>query len=646
MKKTKTGTVLRSILLGKRYSELTSISDQVRYMTMNSIFTVAIFPLVILGITMVSTDFTRAVIDFIIAFLCLASLILIRSKIPLKVVPFFPVTVFGAYCVFLVYLGDLGLWASVWLFSFPPIVIFLCQMTIGVIESVTALVISIVFMYTTIAPVSQSNEIRMRFIGAYILILCLTIIYERISILKDRKEAALNAELAHERDIIQTMKDNIHQGIFLMDKDLKILPQYSRPLINILSYYDSELAGKNFLDILAASLDAKQLQTMKGYFAMVFSKSKSIKVLESANPISEFEYKIDDRLKNLSTRFNLIEQSGSEPVIIGIIQDITREKEFEKELQTQKETQELEMKKIFDVIQVDPLVFHDFIDDTEANFNYINEILKDKTLSEKEVITKFFQNVHAIKSNALVLGLEDFGGKLHSLEDDIKKTSAMENIGVYDILTLAIKLEALMQQKDSYIKTIDKIEAFRTANKLDTILIHTLSMAVEKIAAETNKNVGLKTGQIDMDILNSKLRRPIKDILFQCIRNSIFHGIETSEERIAKNKSPQGLLTFTIKHIDGNAEVVFSDDGRGLDWEKIKNRYLMLHPETKDITRKLLLSSIFLPEFSTSEETTSIAGRGVGLSLVKDIVKENNASIKIDSSESGLTFKFTFPLAS
>ncbi|MCL2706408.1 MAG: hypothetical protein FWE72_09410, partial [Spirochaetaceae bacterium] len=617
MKKNKSWYILSSILLGKRYLGLTSISEQVRYMTMNSIFMVAMIPLIILGFTMLPDQIGRAIIDFTIAFLCLISLFLIRSKIPLRLVPLFPVTVFGAYCVYLLSSGDLSLWASIWLFAFPMIVIFLCRMTIGIIESVIVLVAIVLLMYTPISSLAPDNDIKMRYIGAYILIVALTVIYERISILKDRKEAALNAELAREKDIIQTMKDNIQHGIFLMDKDLKILPQFSQQMITILSYYDSELTGKNFLDILASLLDAKQLQIMKNYFSMVFSKSKKTKILEAANPISEFEYNADDRTKILSTRFHLIEQKDFEPMVIGIIQDITREKEFETVLITQKESRELEMKNLFDVIQIDPVVFQDFVEDTESNFNYINSILKDKSLTEKQVVTKFFQNVHAMKSNALILGLETFGNKLHTLEDDIKKLSDQKDITVDNILNLVLKLEAIMQEKDSYIKMIKRIEAFKTSNRLDSVLIHSLNKAVEKTSAETQKKVELKIGQIDLDILESKLRKPIKDILFQCVRNSIYHGIETVDERIQKNKKPVGTLTLNIKTTGEKIEVIFSDDGHGLNWEKIKAKYLRLHPESTDTSRKVLLSTIFKPEFSTSEDTTLVAGRGVGLSLVK-----------------------------
>jgi chemotaxis protein histidine kinase CheA len=107
---------------------------------------------------------------------------------------------------------------------------------------------------------------------------------------------------------------------------------------------------------------------------------------------------------------------------------------------------------------------------------------------------------------------------------------------------------------------------------------------------------------------------------------------------------PQNFTLFSIKNVDGKAEITFSDDGCGLDWEKIKAKYIALHPKTRAIDKKTLLLAIFSPEFSTSEGTSEIAGRGVGLSLVKDLVKENRGSIKVDSSGSGLTFKFTFPI--
>jgi len=642
LKKGKTKELLLSIFLGKRYNQLTNVKEQVRYMTMNWIFMVAIIPLVILGITQINFDMVRVAIDFGIAFLCFSALVMIRSKIPLKFVPIFPVTVFGGYCCYLLYLGDLNFWAAVWLFSFPPISIFLCQMTVGFVESLIVLGASVTFLYTPLSPVKPENEVSIRIIGVYILIFALSVIYERISILKDRKENELLDELAHERDMIQTMKDNINQGIFLMDRDFIILPQYSSTLVTILSYYDSDLTGKSFLDILHASLDSRQLNVMKGYFSMVFAKEKSAKVLEAANPISEFEYKVDSDIKYLSTRFQLIERSSSDPVVIGIVQDISKEKEIERELLAQKEIQEKEMKNMFDVLKIDPLVFQNFIEDTESNFNSINLLLKDRKLTEKQVVTKLFQHVHAIKSNALILDLESLAGKLHVLEDEVKTVSNKDAVSVNDILGLAIKIETFMQDMDSYTAITKKITAFQSSNQIDTILINSLSKATERIASEQNKKCKIEAGFININILESSLRKPIKDILNQCVRNSIYHGIDLPAERVKKGKHPQGLLTFSIKNVDGKAEVIFSDDGNGLNWGKIKSKYLELHPG-KPVDKKILLGTIFSPEFSTADETSQAAGRGVGLSYVKDLVKEYSGTINVNSTDSGLTFKFSFP---
>ena len=634
---------LSTIFLGKHYDKLNTIDEQIRCLTMSCIFFAAAFPFIALGVSVLKITYAKAIFNFGIALLCIASFVLMRSKIPLNIIPVIPVTAFGAYCIYLLLEGGLNLWSALWVIAFPLIAIYLCRLTIGIVESLAVLAVMIIFLYSPIAHDSLAGDIKIRFIGVYTLITGLTVFYELMSIRKDKRERELKAELAHKNNITQTMQDSIPQGIFIMDRELKILPMYSKPLVSILSYYDSELAGRNFLDILNSSLDAKQLQIMKTYFEMVFAKAKSTKVLESVNPISEFVYKVDNRKKVLATNFYLLEDENTETVIIGIIQDISREKGFEKELHDQKEAQELEIKNMFDIIQIDPLVFQDFIEDAESNFNYINSILKDRSLTEKQVVDKFYQNIHAIKANAFILGMEIFARKLHAFEDDIKMLMIGE-IKNDDILALAIKLESLMEERDNYITIVRKIEAFKNSNQVDTILVHTMNMAVEKTAAEVQKKVELKTNYLDMNILQSKLRRPIKDILFQCIRNSIYHGIETVEERIKKGKSPQGILTVSIKNSDGQAEATFSDDGQGLDWKKIKETYIEQHPGSKNPSKKTLLSSVFSPEFTTAAAPSIIAGRGVGLSIVRDLIKQNHGTINLDSSESGLIIRFTLPM--
>ena len=186
-------------------------------MTMNSILMVAILPLVILGITLFGLDL-RYIIDFGIALICLICLILMRTNLSFRIIPIIPSAFYGAYCVYLISVGTENWWTAVWIFAFPLVAIFLCQMFMGIMQSLAVLGGAIFIMYSSVGTY-MPPLIRTRIIIAYALILALTIIYERVSMLKDNKESALNAQLSHERDIVQTMKDNIHQGIFLMDEE-------------------------------------------------------------------------------------------------------------------------------------------------------------------------------------------------------------------------------------------------------------------------------------------------------------------------------------------------------------------------------------------------------------------------------------------
>jgi len=201
MKRKNNQNTLKTLFLGNRYSQLANVNDQVRYMIMNTIFMIAVVPLTIFGIQGLSTDSTRATINFSIAIAVFVSLIAMRSKIPLKFIPIPIVTMYGAYCIFLLYNGTLYLWVSIWVFTFPLLAIFLSKMTMGVITSTAVLIAAAVLLYRPgSAAFEFESAIKFRYIAGYIFILALTIVFEYVNIKKDKKEAILSAELNNERD--------------------------------------------------------------------------------------------------------------------------------------------------------------------------------------------------------------------------------------------------------------------------------------------------------------------------------------------------------------------------------------------------------------------------------------------------------------
>jgi two-component system chemotaxis sensor kinase CheA len=305
------------------------------------------------------------------------------------------------------------------------------------------------------------------------------------------------------------------------------------------------------------------------------------------------------------------------------------------------------------VIHVDPAVFGDFIDDTEYEFNIINKVLKDKSVSAKEVMVSIYQSVHAIKSNALILGLENFSGKIHELENTIRKFRDGGEITFENVLHVTVELEKIMKEKDKFRNIIGKIESFRTTTggsnqRQDRhVLLETLSKACEKAAEDYGKNAVFGVDELDDSILEHGPRRTIKEVLTQLVRNSISHGIEMPEERKSKGKNSQGKIRLSITRKNGLIHLKLSDDGSGLDFEKIRKRALSLDLISKEEAndKNKLLKVIFSSGFSTAETADLHAGRGIGLNLVRERLGELNGSVKISSKPGkGTTFNLFIPI--
>ncbi|MGB7442033.1 MAG: hybrid sensor histidine kinase/response regulator [Coleofasciculaceae cyanobacterium] len=153
-----------------------------------------------------------------------------------------------------------------------------------------------------------------------------------------------------------------------------------------------------------------------------------------------------------------------------------------------------------------------------------------------------------------------------------------------------------------------------------------------------------KYTQVDRDILE-KLKSPITHIL----RNAIDHGIELPEKRLAAGKPEEGKVRLEVSHRGGMLSVTISDDGKGIDLEKLRQKIVrkqLVNPEmASQLTENELMEFIFLPGFSTSRQVTEISGRGVGLDIAKSMVHDVGGHLKaISKPGKGMSFHFQLPL--
>ncbi len=169
---------------------------------------------------------------------------------------------------------------------------------------------------------------------------------------------------------------------------------------------------------------------------------------------------------------------------------------------------------------------------------------------------------------------------------------------------------------------------------------------VRDLAKKVGKKINLELEGEDTEIDRSILNQ-LEDPLIHLVRNSIDHGIEPPEERIAKGKPEAGTIVLSALQEGDRIIVSIEDDGRGIDAEKVKRKAIergLIKPEqAEQMSDKEAYELIFLPGFSTVDQVSDLSGRGVGMDVVANVIHSLRGAIEIDS-EPGEGTKITMKL--
>lgn len=175
---------------------------------------------------------------------------------------------------------------------------------------------------------------------------------------------------------------------------------------------------------------------------------------------------------------------------------------------------------------------------------------------------------------------------------------------------------------------------------------HKMQRIVRDTAVALGKDVSIllvgENTELDKTVLEM-----INDPLVHLVRNSVDHGIESAEKRIAAGKSARGQVTLAAFHHAGKLVLEVKDDGGGLDPEKLKNIAIAkgVIKAGTPLTENECFKLIFAPGFSTKEVVTDISGRGVGMDVVKTNISDLGGEIQVESVlGAGSTFRITLPL--
>ena len=243
-----------------------------------------------------------------------------------------------------------------------------------------------------------------------------------------------------------------------------------------------------------------------------------------------------------------------------------------------------------------------------------------------------------------VLELDRYN-ELHTLSQTV-----VENIVKIQEITgdITLNLEDTEQVNHLLNRTSRKLQNSLTKVRMRPLseILERLPRALHNLNAEYGKKVNLEIEGANT-LMERGILEALNEPLMHLVRNAFDHGIEDTQTRIAAGKSEQGLIKIKTVHQSNRTVITISDDGSGIAIEKIRTRAEKMGLDTQMLataTDDDLYSLIFEPGFSTSEQVTTLSGRGVGMDVVRNNLNLINGEIAVDSVPGkGTTFTLSVP---
>ncbi len=227
-------------------------------------------------------------------------------------------------------------------------------------------------------------------------------------------------------------------------------------------------------------------------------------------------------------------------------------------------------------------------------------------------------------------------GKLDSLINLIGEMVIAENMLINNPDLKGMELENFNKAGQHMSKLVRELQEMAMTIRMIPVagLFRRMIRLVHDISAKAGKKVDLvllgEETEIDKTVIET-----ITDPLVHLLRNSLDHGLEPPEERIAAGKDEKGTVTLSARHEEGEVWVTVKDNGRGLNRERILEKAIskgLIEGDGSDLSDKEIYNMIFLPGFSTAAQVTDISGRGVGMDVVKKNLEKIKGKINVSST--------------
>jgi two-component system, chemotaxis family, sensor kinase CheA len=543
-------------------------------------------------------------------------------------------------------------------------------------------------------------KLRIVMLAGLLLATALVLVVTILLSARGRQSDSLREARQQTEDILRTVKD----GLFLLDRNMVIGSTYSAALEKL--FQRKDFAGLKFEALLREIVSERTLVTAEKFVSILWSERTNENLVKSINPLGEVEVRIYHGQGNVDIRylefdFHRVRVDGKITHVLVSVSDVTARVDLARELTASQDEAQAQVDTLLGILHIDPLQLASFLSDSEASMKMINAVLKEPAREEgafRRKLDNLFRQAHSVKGEAASLGLSSIESRAHAFEEDLKALREKSELSGNDFLPLVIKLDDFLTHLHSIHELVTRLSKLhvkgaesahvttgvveRAASAknparpegpsrpdgtptLDATpgpaapppaagpprpeITPLLQRLAARVAAESGKEAVVEC--VGFDAIPDLYRRLIKDVAVQAVRNAVVHGIEPRTVRESLGKSPTGAVRLEFQSLPDGYRFTIEDDGIGLSTERIKEAAVQkgtitaAHAATMDA--KQTLSLLFQAGFSMADRVTKDAGRGIGMNLIAERVREAGGRVSIGTRPGKLTrISVSLPLPS
>ncbi len=490
---------------------------------------------------------------------------------------------------------------------------------------------------TGVEAAANTKTERMRQIQVAAIVLALiNFVYIVFKFLRRLNASDRVAETARREvdDILQT----VSEGLLLVRADGTVGSQLSASVHRL--FMRDIVPGDDFRKLLKSLLSAERAEEAWSFLDLMFDPKVKPALLTQLDPLKEVQ--VDAPGQGGASRFltfqmTQVREEGVVKELLVTVFDVTQKVLLERELAATQEAAKSDVDDLIRVLEQEPVLLQDFLLDARAKLVDLNQSLRavgSKPSAYRELIDEAARLVHGIKGESAALSLTAITRQAHVMENALAPLLKRRDLYGEDLIPIVFELSRVQDQVDRMHRVFSRIAkpgagAPADAPRLMDAMVGNLRSLSERVAQSLGKQVRL-TAYVDDMVLPANVERVLREALPQLVRNAVVHGIELPSERAKLSKPPVGELRLDIgRGGDGLIEVIVSDDGRGIVVPEVRKRMAQLRSDSTQFTDSQVLGFIFDPHFSTATEVTEHAGRGVGLSLVRQIAEKAGAKLRV-----------------